>query len=157
MNEEQKEVIDRYLQEKYGASLYELEKQIKTEVIDYSGTLTDCFIAVQIYRRVYRWDRAYTIRFLESDCKKLDEEVRSNAFQYYFPTYYYKDLPTGKHLGEENGYGFPLLNEGRKPIKYVSSNDVENSLINDLEDMRSFRYNLNKFLIGLYKWIIETD
>jgi len=49
------------------------------------------------------------------------------------------------------------LNEGRKPIKYVSSNDVENSLINDLEDIRSFRYNLNKFLIGLYKWITETD
>jgi len=155
MNEEQKEVIDRYLQEKYGTSLYELEKEIKTEVIDYSGTLTDCFIAVQIYR----WDRAYTIRFLlsESDWKKLDEEVRGNAFQYYFPIYYYKDLPTGKHLGKENGYGFPLLNEGRKPIKYVSSNDVENSLINDLENMRSFRYNLNKFLIGLYKWIIETD
>jgi hypothetical protein len=155
MNEEQKEVIDRYLQEKYGTCLYELEREIKTEVIDYSGTLTDCFIAVQIYR----WDKAHTIRFLlsESDWKKLDEEETGNAFQYYFPIYYYKDLPIGKHLGKENGYGFPLLSEGRKPIKYVSSDAVENALIHDLEDIRSFRYNLNKFLIGLYKWIIETD
>jgi hypothetical protein len=155
MDIKQKELIDRYLQEKYKTSLCELERRIKTEVIDYSGTLTGCFINVLIYR----WYGTYHILYgiSESSYKKLDEDVKNNAFQYYFPIYYYKDLPTGKHLGKENGYGFPLLNEGRKPIKYVSSNDVENSLINDLEDIRSFRYNLNKFLIGLYKWIIETD
>jgi len=153
MDIKQKELIDRYLQEKYNTSLSELEKRIKTEVIDYSGTLTGCFLNVLIYR----WYGTYHILYgiSESSYRKLDEDVKNNAFQYYFPIYYYKDLPTGKHLREQNLYELPSLFhfEDGKVLRHVFPEDVENSLINDLENEKSFQDDFNKFLTELYNWI----
>jgi len=151
-DEMKRTVVEKYL-ESCGTTIDKLKKKIARYSIDLNDAFGNCTLVL----RILRGENGISTEFYRTE-DGTDEYNNHDRFCFEFPYYYYRDLPSGRNISEDNGnmnYEIIDANQVRKPISFW---DLRAKLINDLVGSHEgFKIRFEDFIEELYDWIIEPD
>jgi len=142
-------IVEKFLQE-WGTSLEQLKYDIARMSIDMTGTME------QEYKVLLRIVRGYdpTLEYYKDGD---DGYTNNQRFWFEFPMHFYKDMPSGEDIEEDEEDYLFTDTEGR--TEKIDKDDLINELTDDLTEYNygNFDDTWDEFIAEFQKWIVEVD
>jgi len=141
-------IVEAYLLG-HGAGLVRLKYEVAKMSIDMTGTME------QEYKVLLRVVRGYspTLEYYKDGDDGYNNHDR---FWFEFPMFFYRDMPSGEDIEEDEEDYLVTDTEGRE--QKIDKNDLIGWLIYDLTERNHGKFNdtWKEFLEELYNWIVEV-
>jgi len=142
-------IVKAFLQE-CGTSLEQLKYDIARMSIDMTGTME------QEYKVLLRIVRGYdpTLEYYKDGD---DGYTNNQRFWFEFPMFFYRDMPSGEDIEEDEEDYLFTDTEGR--TEKIDKDDLIDELIDDLIEYNygNFDDTWEEFVEHLYAWLIEPE
>jgi len=136
------------IEEKYGKDLKRkialkcIDFTAYQKSIDFSGHQKNSVLLVKIKKG----NSEISMEYHQNDVNVVKDD---NIFTYSFKVHYFRDLPSGSHLGIKTEDGYQLLDRYQETI---AKSELENRLVMDIYLNYQFAVEFTKFLGELYRW-----